>query len=78
MEHRTRIGDACSVLFLSPQGLTLHFVVLSFDRYSRDDVIGEVMVDLGGLDLSQSDHDPIQLDREIMPRSLKVLNGTKS
>nr|CAG4650135.1 EOG090X05OW [Sida crystallina] len=26
------------------QSLTLHFVVLSFDRYSRDDVIGEVLL----------------------------------
>jgi hypothetical protein len=24
------------------QILTIHFVILSFDRYSRDDVVGEV------------------------------------
>lgn len=30
--------------FLQLQSLTLHFVVLSFDRYSRDDVIGEVLL----------------------------------
>eukprot|EP00095_Tigriopus_kingsejongensis_P007851 maker-scaffold62_size438377-snap-gene-2.13 protein:Tk07851 transcript:maker-scaffold62_size438377-snap-gene-2.13-mRNA-1 annotation:"synaptotagmin iv" len=52
--------------------LTLHFVVLSFDRYSRDDVIGEVMVDLGEQDLSSSDHHPIAINREITPRSLKL------
>ena len=28
----------------------MHFVVLSFDRYSRDDVIGEVMVDLDNIE----------------------------
>jgi len=55
-----------------PQGLTLHFVVLSFDRYSRDDVIGEVMVELDDLDLSASDHEPVAIDREITPRSFKV------
>ena len=33
------------VLTFSVQILTLHFVVLSFDRYSRDDVVGEVRDD---------------------------------
>ena len=33
----------------SSQILTLHFVVLSFDRYSRDDVVGEVMGELEGI-----------------------------
>lgn len=59
------------------QGLTLHYVVLSFDRYSRDDVIGEVMVDLDTLDLSSSDHQPISLEREIMPRSLKLKSQSR-
>lgn len=53
--------------------MTLHFVVLSFDRYSRDEVIGEVMVDLCDVDLSASDHQPISLSRDITPRSLKVI-----
>ncbi|KAG8225387.1 hypothetical protein J437_LFUL016812 [Ladona fulva] len=30
---------------------TLHFVVLSFDRYSRDDIIGEVFFPLSSVDL---------------------------
>ena len=52
--------------------MTLHFVVLSFDRYSRDDVIGEVMLDLEALDLSNSDNNPLPISREITPRSYKV------
>lgn len=56
------------------QGLTLHFVVLSFDRYSRDDVIGEVMLELESLDLSNSDNNPLPIAREITPRSYKVLS----
>jgi len=52
--------------------LTLHFVVLSFDRYSRDDVIGEVMLDLEALDLSNSDNNPLPISREITPRSYKL------
>ena len=58
--------------FLLLQGLTLHFVVLSFDRYSRDDVIGEVMLELESIDLSASDTCPVPIAREITPRSYKV------
>ena len=54
------------------QALTLHFVVLSFDRYSRDDVIGEVMLELETLDLSNSDNAPVPISKEITPRSYKV------
>ena len=54
------------------QALTLHFVVLSFDRYSRDDVIGEVMLELETLDLSNSDNAPLPISKEITPRSYKV------
>lgn len=53
-------------------GLTLHFVVLSFDRYSRDDVIGEVMLELEDLDLSNSDNTPVPISKEITPRSYKL------
>ena len=47
-------------------------MVLSFDRYSRDDVVGEVMVELEGMDLSGSDTCPLSLAREITPRSDKL------
>merc|ERR1712242_462193 len=54
------------------EGLTLHFVVLSFDRYSRDDVIGEVMLELESLDLSGSNENPVPIAKEITPRSFKL------
>lgn len=53
------------------QNITLHFVVLSFDRYSRDDIIGEVVSPLAQLDLTNTEA-TIALTREISPRSLKV------
>ena len=54
------------------QTLTLHFVVLSFDRYSRDDVIGEVMLELEHIDLKESEQNPVPISKEITPRSFKV------
>lgn len=53
--------------------MSLHFVVLSFDRYSRDEVIGEVICPLSGVDLKQITGQQIALSREIQPRSLKVM-----
>merc|ERR1712127_790309 len=38
----------------------------------RDDVIGEVMLDLEALDLSTSDSNPLPISREITPRSYKL------
>ncbi|XP_071766693.1 synaptotagmin-11a [Centroberyx gerrardi] len=40
------------IAYSSLADLTLHFLVLSFDRYARDDVIGEAAVPLAGLDPS--------------------------
>uniref|UniRef100_UPI00398EDAA9 synaptotagmin-11-like n=1 Tax=Pristiophorus japonicus TaxID=55135 RepID=UPI00398EDAA9 len=48
--------------------LTLHFLVLSFDRFSRDDVIGEVMVPLAGIDPGSG---KVQLTQEILKRNLQ-------
>lgn len=52
--------------------MSLHFVVLSFDRYSRDDIIGEVIFPLNGIDLNQIETQQIALSKEIQPRSIKV------
>ncbi|XP_049871803.1 synaptotagmin-4 [Pectinophora gossypiella] len=51
-------------------GITLHFVVLSFDRYSRDEIIGEVVAPLSSLQLHSGE--AMALCREIQPRSLKM------
>lgn len=50
--------------------ITLHFVVLSFDRYSRDEIIGEVISPLSNLQLHSGE--AMALCREIQPRSLKM------
>lgn len=54
------------------QSLTLHFVVLSFDRYSRDDVIGEVLLPITEALKESSDSSEVTLFRDIAPRSLKL------
>ncbi|KAG5682083.1 hypothetical protein PVAND_011465 [Polypedilum vanderplanki] len=54
------------------KGMSLHFVVLSFDRYSRDDVIGEVVCPLNTLELNQIENQQVAYSREIQPRSLKI------
>lgn len=55
-----------------PQSITLHFVVLSFDRYSRDDIIGEVFCALSSVDLTNKDNHQQLITKNILPRSLKV------
>uniref|UniRef100_T1HAW5 C2 domain-containing protein n=1 Tax=Rhodnius prolixus TaxID=13249 RepID=T1HAW5_RHOPR len=54
------------------QNITLHFVVLSFDRYSRDDIIGEVFCSLDTVDVTQAENQQLSLCRDIQPRSLKI------
>ncbi|KAM5129575.1 synaptotagmin-11 [Mantella aurantiaca] len=53
--------------------LVLHFLILSFNRFSRHDVIGEVTVPLAGLDPSTG---RVQITREITKRSVqKSMSG---
>lgn len=49
--------------------LALHFMVLSFDRFSRDEVIGETLVPLSGIDLTEG---RVLMSREIIKRNVKV------
>ena len=78
-ENSTQLQSLYSSLKF--QGLTLHFVVLSFDRYSRDDVIGEVLMDLSEVsgDLADGDENSqtVNIVKEIAPRSLKVVRCTQ-
>lgn len=47
--------------------------MLSFDRYSRDDIIGELTCALSSVPgLEDADNQEISLCRKICPRSLKV------
>ena len=50
-------------------GITLHFVVLSFDRFSRDEIIGEVIYPLSDTDVEKKE---AVITRDITPRHLKV------
>lgn len=55
------------------QKISLQFIVLSFDRYSRDDIIGELTCALSSIPgLENSDNQEISLCRKICPRSLKI------
>lgn len=57
------------VAYSSLPELTLHFLVLSFDRFARDDVIGEAVVPLKGVDPSTG---RVQLSQEITKRNMQV------
>lgn len=50
------------------QGITLHFVILSFDRFSRDAIIGEVLYPLEADEVCKQ---KLTLCKEITPRHLK-------
>ncbi|XP_044761974.1 synaptotagmin-11 [Coccinella septempunctata] len=60
------------ITFSQLPDITLHFVILSFDRYSRDDIIGEVFCALDQVDISQIETQQMALCKEIQPRSLKI------
>ncbi|MBN3307056.1 SYT4 protein, partial [Amia calva] len=52
--------------------LALHFMVLSFDRFSRDDIIGEALVPLAGIDLSDG---RVLMTRDIVKRNIRKCVG---
>lgn len=56
------------VAYSSLPELTLHFLVLSFDRFARDDVIGEAVVPLKGVDPSTG---RVHLSQEITKRNMQ-------
>lgn len=57
------------VAYSSLPELTLHFLVLSFDRFARDDVIGEAVVPLKGVDPSTG---RVHLSQQIAKRNMQV------
>uniref|UniRef100_A0A8C2GJW5 Synaptotagmin XIb n=2 Tax=Cyprinus carpio TaxID=7962 RepID=A0A8C2GJW5_CYPCA len=59
------------VPYSSLSDLTLHFLVLSFDRFSRDDVIGEAMVPLAGVDPSTG---RVHITQQITKRSMQCVS----
>jgi len=52
------------------QTTTLHFAIVGFDRYSRDEILGEVVCPLYNVDLSDSDKEA-SLSLPLVNRSLK-------
>ncbi|XP_006920005.1 synaptotagmin-4 isoform X2 [Pteropus alecto] len=54
------------------QELALHFTILSFDRFSRDDIIGEVLIPLTGIELSDG---KMLMNREIIKRNVRKSSG---
>ncbi|XP_061620340.1 synaptotagmin-4 [Phyllopteryx taeniolatus] len=52
--------------------LALQFTVLSFDRFSRNEIIGEILVPLSGIDLSEG---RVPMSREIIKKNVKKSSG---
>lgn len=53
--------------------MTLHFAILSFDRYSRDSLIGEVFFTLNEKEILESiEKEQISIQKDIVLRSVKV------
>jgi hypothetical protein len=53
--------------------MTLHFAILSFDRYSRDSLIGEVFFTLNEKEILESiEKEQISIQKDIVLRSIKV------
>ncbi|XP_009879969.1 PREDICTED: synaptotagmin-4-like [Charadrius vociferus] len=65
-------GKFYGIPYSQIQDLTLHFMILSFDRFSRDDVIGEVLIPLAGIELSEG---RLLMDREIIKRNVRKSSG---
>lgn len=53
------------------QDLSLHFMILSFDRFSRDDIIGEVLFPLSGIELSEG---RMLMNKEIIKKNVRVID----
>ncbi|KAM6958658.1 synaptotagmin-11a [Aplochiton taeniatus] len=59
------------VAYSSLPELTLHFLVLSFDRFARDDVIGEVAVPMAGVDPSTG---RVNITQQIRKRHIQCVS----
>lgn len=54
------------------QSICLHFIILTFDRYSRDEIIGEVFFPLSTTDVTKEENTNVTFQKDIQPRSLKT------
>lgn len=57
--------------------MILHFIVLTFDRYSRDEIIGEVFFPLNSIDIMKEEITNVMFQKDIQPRNLKVNKFTR-
>lgn len=47
-------------------------MVLSFDRFSRDDVVGEAFFQLASVEIPKNDNQQLEISMDIQPRNMKV------